>query len=347
MCVKLPVVRASTWSGILACSLLVSGLATVGCGGGGDSSGRPPKPDDELAAAIERSASQRALEREQALKAVKTTPSSAPAPAAGSAESEGPAPSEAPATAGSGALLSAADRASFSRLAAQLVGEEGVAVTTLGRDRPVSRVGSLRDGVAWSTAKVPVAMAAISAGVAQQQDLVQAITASDNAAAERLWSALGAGSNAASAADAQLRAAGDTRTQIQAQRLRAGYTEFGQSQWALTDQARFVGGMSCTRTGGQLLDLMGDVVSGQRWGLGSAGVPAQFKGGWGPGVSPGAGDGWLDRQMGIVTVGGRPVAVAIATTAGDHATGTQALTSLARWVVTHVDASRAPRSARC
>jgi hypothetical protein len=211
----------------------------------------------------------------------------------------------------------------------------------------VSRAGILRTGVAWSTAKVPVAMAAISAGVARRSDLVQAITASDNASAERLWSALGEGETAAAAATQQLRDAGDERTQIQPQRLRSGYTAFGQTQWALTDQVRFVAGMACAGPGPDVLALMGDVIAGQRWGLGSTGNQAEFKAGWGPGVNAGAADGWLDRQMGIVTIGGRPVAVAMGSTAAGHDTATMNLTAIARWVVSHVNAESAPRSPRC
>jgi hypothetical protein len=139
-------------------------------------------------------------------------------------------------------------------------------------------------------------MAAIAAGVAQSQDLTQAITASDNAAAERLWSALGAGASAAEASTAQLRDAGDPRTQIQAQRLRAGYTAFGQTQWALTDQVRFVGGMACVAAGQPVLELMNQVVAGQRWGLGATGKLAQFKAGWGPVSRPArAMAGWIAR----------------------------------------------------
>jgi len=86
-------------------------------------------------------------------------------------------------------------------------------------------------------------------------------------------------------------------------------------------------------------------VSGQRWGLGSAGVPAQFKGGWGPGTQPGSAAGWLDRQIGVITIHGRPLAVAIATARADgsHDTGTRNLTAIARWIVTHADTRRLPR----
>jgi hypothetical protein len=105
--------------------------------------------------------------------------------------------------------------------------------------------------------------------------------------------------------------------------------------------------MACTNAGAQVLGLMSQVVAGQRWGLGSTGDEAQFKGGWGPGVTPGNGDGWLDRQMGVLTIKGKPIAVAIATTAHDHATGTRNLTTIARWVASHVDVKHAPRRPAC
>ena len=336
--VKLSVVRVSALAWLLTCATL--GLAS-GCGGDERAvSSDQAKADAELAQAIEASARRR--ERERGQQETTLPPASATTtPADGSTGGLVLQPRR------PRQLLSAADRASFTRLAAQLPGDEGFAVATLGRGRPVARAGSLRSGVAWSTAKVPVAMAAIAAGVAQSQDLTQAITASDNEAAGRLWSALGEGTSAADAATAQLREAGDARTQIQAQRLRSEYTAFGQTQWALTDQVRFVGGMACVAAGQQVLELMNQVVAGQRWGLGATGKPAQFKAGWGPGVTAGAGDGWLDRQMGLVAISGRRVAVAMATTAPSHESGIQSLSAIARWVVTHVDASVAPREPRC
>ena len=148
-------------------------------------------------------------------------------------------------------------------------------------------LGTVDGGVAWSTSKVPIAMAAIEAGTANANDLRQAITASDNAAAERLWSGLGPPTKAARLADAQLRAAGDASTRMEATTLRSEFTAFGQTAWGVADQARFVAGMACTKTGPQVLRLMGQVIPGQRWGLGRTGAAAQMKGGWGPGISPG------------------------------------------------------------
>jgi hypothetical protein len=245
-------------------------------------------------------------------------------------------------------ILSSADRASFGRLAASLGGTSGVAVSGLGKGRKVERAGALRSAIAWSTAKVPVAMAVIAAGeaVTQQQNLRSAITASDNAAAMRLWSSLGAGERAASAADEQLRQAGDDRTRIESRALRGpAYTPFGQTRWGIADQARFTAGLACTAAGAEVLGLMNEVVAGQRWGLGSAGVQAQLKGGWGPGSQPGSAGGYIDRQMGILMVHGRPLAVAIATIPADgsHETGTRNLTQIARWLVRHASTDQLPR----
>ena len=94
---------------------------------------------------------------------------------------------------------------------------------------------------------------------------------------------------------------------------------------------------------------MDQVVDGQRWGLGATGVAAQFKGGWGPGSRPGVAGGYLDRQMGIVTVDGKPLAAAIATTPGDgsHASGTRNLTAIARWLVSHASVRGQPAEPSC
>lgn len=252
----------------------------------------------------------------------------------------------------SGEILSAADRVSFRRLAASLGGEHGLAVSGVGAGRAVERIGALQSGPAWSTAKVPIAMAVIDAGheAAQQNNLTQAITASDNAAAMRLWASLGPPQAAAAAADAELRRAGDRRTSIEWRALLgAGYTPFGQTAWSLRDQARFTAALPCSVAGVQVLKLMARVVGGQRWGLGAAGVPAQLKGGWGPGTRPGVIGGYLDRQLGIVTINGKPLAVAIASRPADgsHGAGTRDLTTIARWLVARASVRAQPAQPAC
>lgn len=248
-----------------------------------------------------------------------------------------------------GAILSADAQTSFDQLAGSLSGPVGIAVSGVGSGQQVEQLGSLQSAIAWSTSKVPVAMAAIAAGVADSGDLQAAITASDNAAATNLWNALGGGDRAAAAADAQLRAAGDTTTSVESQTLRSGFTPFGQTVWSLADQARFTAGMTCSDAGRQVLDLMRQTISAQRWGLGAIGSDQQLKGGWGPGSAPGADGGYLDRQMGIVTLDGKPLVVTIAAQPGDgsHESGTTALTTLARWVAEHADTSALPTQASC
>lgn len=331
--------RASaTWS----CVAIIV-LAITACGGGTRvASGRSSTSDAELAAKIRRSAQRYEKEQERTDTVPRTmTVKDASALPAGSDEIDGAATK----TRGQ-ALLSAGDRVSFQRLAGQL-GSIGIAASPVGVGQKVVSAGSLRTGVAWSTSKAPVAMAAISAGTARATDLTEAITASDNAAAERLWASLGGGDHAAAAADAQLRAAGDSRTRIQASTLRQTYTPFGQTDWRLTDQVRFTAGMGCTSSGRQVLGLMSQAIPGQRWGLGSTGFPAKLKGGWGPGVTPGQGDGWLDRQMGIVTIRGKPIALAIASSTSGHDAGTRNLTAIAKWAVAHLDVRSAPARAAC
>lgn len=248
-----------------------------------------------------------------------------------------------------GKLLTAADRRSFRALEASLGGASGVAVSDVGTGRRVSRAGSFQSAVAWSTSKVPVAMAAIRKGTADSGALTQAITASDNAAAERLWQGLGGGASAASAATEQLRAAGDGTTEIQADVVRSGFTAFGQTVWALGDQATFTAGLPCSEPGQQVLGLMGRTIAAQRWGLGSTAWSASIKGGWGPGSDPGAAGGYIDRQMGILTSDGRQMAVAIMTrpAGGSHEAGTANLTKIARWVVEHVDRDGLSSEASC
>jgi len=124
-------------------------------------------------------------------------------------------------------------RASFDVLAAQLGGSEGLAFTSVGA-AATTRLGSWTAGVGWSTVKVPLVVAVVAkarghpdAGV--QALMRRAITASDNAAAEQLWSSLGPPRDAASQVQAVLRSAGDGRTRAQSQRVRPGFTAFGQT----------------------------------------------------------------------------------------------------------------------
>ena len=138
---------------------------------------------------------------------------------------------------------------------------------------------------------------------------------------------------------------GDTTTRVETQVLRPGFTSFGQTRWTLAAQQRFIASLPCLPDSESVLSLMQQVVSDQRWGLGSLGVEAHFKGGWGPEPS----GGYLVRQMGIVRLdNGRLLAASIATTPADGSfeTGTHNLTLIAQWLVAHIEARKVPPS-RC
>jgi hypothetical protein len=243
------------------------------------------------------------------------------------------------------ALLSPADRTSFIRLSRKLGGRTGVTVSGIGRGPAIERLGDLSGGVAWSTIKVPLALAVVRRGGATRyaQLLRDAIAASDNQAAEQLWSSLGRPAAAGRAVERALAAGGDTTTSVQTRRVRAGFTAFGQTRWPLAAQQRFVAGLPCVRGSGRILDLMGGIVASQRWGLGSTRLPARFKGGWGPDAA----GRYLVRQLGLLQLpNGRRVAVAVSTVPSDgqFATGTRNLTRIARWLVRRLNSTAVPRS---
>ena len=243
-------------------------------------------------------------------------------------------------------LLTAADRASFRRLERKLGGTSGLAVSAVGLDPMVREVGTLREGVAWSTIKVPIAMAVERRAdghpsASEQTLLTRAITASDNSAAVALWSRLGTPDAAAAAVRGVLAETGDTSTRVESQILRPGFTSFGQTHWSLVAQQRFIAGLPCLPNSALVRSLMEQVVPDQRWGLGSLGPDTQFKGGWGPGP-----DGsYLVRQMGIIRLTNRrALAASIATMPADGSfeRGTADLTQIARWLMGHVEASSVP-----
>ncbi len=229
---------------------------------------------------------------------------------------------------------------SFKALAAQLSGQAGIAYTSPGHSGAITTAGSLQTGSAWSTSKVPLAARVIKdAGgsgslSSQQRSLISsALRASDNDAAMQLWDELvsryGGSSGAARAVTQILRAAGDTTTTVSSVG-RGAFSPYGQTEWSLKAQARFMASLaaSCVPGSRYLLDQMSQVVSDQRWGLGTAGSRA-FKGGWGPGT-----DGrYLVRQMGTLPVGKSTAVVTIAAlpSDGQFATGQQMLDRIAQW----------------
>jgi hypothetical protein len=213
---------------------------------------------------------------------------------------------------------------SFHELAEAVPGTVGIAIVDA-NDRLIS-LGTWLSGVAWSTVKVPLAIAAARAGIGD--DTIEAtITQSDNAAAEELWSALG--DSAAQLVRSVVREAGDPTTAVESRRLRAEYTPFGQTQWSLVNQARFAAGLTRVTGAARIIDLMRNLCAEHRWGLAAKGFAA--KGGWGPGMA----DDYLVRQFGIVPTQSGTVGVTLAAEVhgGGYEAAVDVVNSLTDWVV--------------
>ncbi|WP_296181949.1 hypothetical protein [uncultured Mobiluncus sp.] len=191
----------------------------------------------------------------------------------------------------------------------------------------IATAGSAQAWVAWSTSKVPVSVAVSQAGKAGAMagSLSAALRQSDNGAAEVLWQSLGPSDAARAQVVTQvLRQTGDNSTTVPSVRLRSGFTIFGQTPWTTASQVGFMMKLPCLDGSSPVVSNMGQVSSGQRWGMGR--LPgATFKGGWGPGVN----GGYLVRQMGwYQNSEGKRVPLAIAAQAGSFDGGISVLNQL-------------------
>lgn len=240
---------------------------------------------------------------------------------------------------------------SFDQVAAGLSGQVGAVIGPPGSSEAAS-FGSLQSGSAWSTSKVPIALRVLSdaggpSGLSstQAEEMRAALTLSDNEAAAALFGDLershGGLAGASSAVGEVLREGGDASTQISTQG-RGEFSTYGQTEWSLANQQRFMSSLAVgcvvgSESSDYVLDLMGE-VSSDTWGLGSAGLPARWKGGWGPGVD----GGYLVRQMGILYVGDKEAVVTLAAlpSDGQFATGESMATIIAQWL-----AKQAPKYA--
>src|SRR6202171_287708 len=121
---------------------------------------------------------------------------------------QAPASSSPPTITGSAPSNLAAD---FTKLQAQLHAPLGIAVTAVGAGQPPITMGDLQSGPAWSTIKVPLAMAARGEEYPRTVTpaMSAAITESDNAAAEAIWAGLGDPITAAHKVEAVLQETGD------------------------------------------------------------------------------------------------------------------------------------------
>ncbi len=225
--------------------------------------------------------------------------------------------------------------ASFEQLSAAVPANVGVAIA---RPDRIFSFGGWTSGVAWSTIKVPLAIAALRTFGAQAQDLVvKAITESDNPASEQLWSQLGNPADAARKVQHVIGECGDAATVVELRRLRRGFTAFGQTQWALDRQAHFAARLSLIPDATTVIDLMRHLAVDHRWGMSAKSIAA--KAGWGPGVN----GEYLVRQFGIVPTQSGQWGVALAADAHDGVfeTGVEVVNTLTDWLM-----SRLPSLAR-
>ncbi|WP_066916322.1 serine hydrolase [Mycobacterium interjectum] len=216
---------------------------------------------------------------------------------------------------------------SFQGLAAAVPATIGIAVAR--RDvADVLFLGRWSAGVAWSTIKVPLAIAALRRDPARALDLVvKAITESDNEASERLWSQLGDPARAALQVQAVVHECGDAATVVESQRIRPPFTAFGQTQWSLDRQARFAAGLPGLGDAATVIDLMRRLTPEQRWGLAAKGIAA--KAGWGPGLA----DDYLVRQFGILPPESAYVGVALAAQARTFDAAVDVINAMTDWLV--------------
>jgi hypothetical protein len=221
--------------------------------------------------------------------------------------------------------------AEFTALAAELNAQVGIVVRPVGAGPAPVTGGDWTTGTAWSTIKVPLAIAGFRESGQVSQAMRAAITQSDNDAAEQIWASLGDPAAAAVKVEAVLADAG-APTPVESQKVRPEFTAFGQTRWSLADQATFLTSTACTPADAPVMDLMAQIAPDQSWGLGMIGG-AKFKGGWGP--SPEG--NYLVRQFGVIPVndGQAVVAVAVEPRSGSFDDGAQALTRIATWLQEH------------
>ncbi|MDN8604777.1 hypothetical protein Q0N48_01945 [Corynebacterium ureicelerivorans] len=180
-------------------------------------------------------------------------------------------------------------QAQLDRLVADVVGRHGGRATvavgsfTAGDNRPEP---------AFSTMKVPLAIAALRQNQAFYPDAEAAVTRSDNPAAHRMF-----GQVPAASYEGVIREAGARTT------TPAGY-QMG-TLWTTSDQAEFASGLRCVAGHEPVLNMMGRIVDYQHWGLGRIGG-ARYKGGWNHYEG-----GHLARQFGLIPGPNGDIAVAI------------------------------------
>ena len=248
---------------------------------------------------------------------------------------------------------------SLESVLAGLPGQAGLVAGAPGTGGPTVVGGDFTTGDAWSTIKVSIAERVLrdfggpdGISPAQRANITAAITVSDNDAAAALFRDLenrhGGLAAASGAVGEMLREAGDAETVISTQG-RDSFSTYGQTDWSLENQYRYMaalagGCISDPASREFLLGQMGSVGGSDLFGIGATGVPARWKGGWGPGT-----DGkYLVRQMGVVEADGKEIVLAIAAIPDDGTfeSGQSMLSELAGWAATEL-AGQIPAPGGC
>ncbi len=229
--------------------------------------------------------------------------------------------------------------ADFTQLQPRLGGQVGMAIMPVGGGR-MTVFGDWVSGIAWSTMKVPLAIAALRHDSQEEirHEVEAAITWSDNDAAEALWQSLGDGLEAAKAVQDVIDEAGDATTGVAGPRTTLDYTSFGGTEWTLANQVRFASQLPCLPESFHVTELMTEITPEQAWGLGVLEGTA-FKGGWGPDDETGV---YTVRQFGLVPVRSGMIAVALAAQAdsGTFEDSTAILSRMAQLLGRHLDELR-------
>lgn len=217
--------------------------------------------------------------------------------------------------------------ASFARL--KLPDDVGVAIAPVGGG-PAIVLGDQTARVAWSTIKIPLALAAQRKN--GPSPLTEtAIVDSDNDAALQLRLSLGTPGEARTAVSEVLRSGNDTATEVV--RIKQADETFGLTPWPLANAATFTAALPCLADTTSILGFMGTTASNQEWGLKVMTKPkaTAVKGGWGPGDQGGV----EVRQIGLITFpGGAQTAVAMSSypEGAEMGTGVANLNRVARWL---------------
>ena len=169
--------------------------------------------------------------------------------------------------------------------------DTSIGIVLIDDDDAAVTAGDVTSLAAWSTIKVPVAMAATEHCDASEEVLDTLITStievSDNGSADQLWMCLAAAGGAKKLVADELAKADATATLEEA---------WGTSEWSLNSQARYahyLAELSDREPDNAVLDKMVHVDKSQSWGLGALGIP--FKGGW----SDDTDGSWQSRQLGF------------------------------------------------